>query len=81
MNWAISYVWPQKPGSNYCGVEDAIALDNYDDLVSGQSVAFSSNDNQVTLGNTNQYANFDPSMATPAGGMSQWGWGAGPGTH
>ncbi len=75
MNWAISYVWPQKPGSSYCGVEDAIALDNYDNLVSGQSVAFSSNDDQVTLGNRNQVATLAPDMVGPPAGMSQWGWG------
>lgn len=79
MNWAISYVWPQKAGSNYCGVEDAIALDNYDNLVSGQSEQFTSNDDQVTLGNTNQDAYFAPDMVGPPAGMSQWGWGAGPG--
>jgi hypothetical protein len=79
MNGAIDQVWPQKPGSNYCGVEDAIALDNYDNLVSGQSERFTSNDNQVTLGNTNQDAAFAPDMVGPPAGMSQWGWGAGPG--
>lgn len=71
LNPAITTVWPQKANSNYCGIEDAIGLVNYDNLNSGQTKRFTSNDDQVARGNYNQTVGNDP---LPLPGLPQWGW-------
>lgn len=63
MNWAIrSGVWPQD-NANGCGVENAIALVNYDDLNSGdQNFPLNNSGSQDQLESANQTS-----------GQSQWG--------
>src|SRR5579859_3843455 len=70
VNLAVANTWPQQ-GGNYCGIESAIALVNYDNENNGQPLAFNSNGDQVTLGNYNQSV----AGIHPPPGMSQWGWG------
>ena len=73
-NWMLDATgndWPQKPNSNYCGIESAIGMVNYDYINSGQPQPYNSNDDQVTLGNYNQSVG----GIHPPPGMSQWGWG------
>jgi hypothetical protein len=61
MSPAIQHVWPQTT-SNACGVENAIGLVNYDDLVSGHGAAFTSLSAQGAVEAANQKS-----------GQSQWG--------
>lgn len=62
MNWSIDNgIWPQNT-ENACGVENAIALVNYDDLNNGQSVTFPDSSSQTNVEHANQTS-----------GASQWG--------
>ncbi|MEO7003123.1 MAG: hypothetical protein ABI068_15005 [Ktedonobacterales bacterium] len=62
MNWSIDNgIWPQT-SQNACGVENAIALVNYDDLNNGQSVTFPNSSSQGNVEKANQTS-----------GSSQWG--------
>lgn len=68
MNEALDFtdgVWPQST-SNACGVENAIALVNYDNLYMGQSLAFNSSSSQTQVESANQ-----------SQGASQWGYATG----
>ena len=62
MNASIASVWPQYSGS-YCGVATAIAAVNYDDLVHGVAMRFTSRSAQTTLAAANQTK-----------GASRWGY-------
>lgn len=58
---AIDNTWPQD-NANGCGVENAIALVNYDDVNNGQNLTFNSLSSQDSLEAANQTS-----------GQSQWG--------
>lgn len=65
MNYAIGNgIWPQGNG-NYCGIESAIAVANYDSLNKGQPQPFTDSSAQYTVQNNND---------TLLGGESQWGY-------
>lgn len=59
---AIARIWPQRSG-NYCGIETALAMVNYDDEVHGAPLRFASTYDQVTVAQANQRA-----------GASMWGY-------
>lgn len=79
VNSAIASAWPQKPNSNYCSVEDAIAMINFEYFYYGQGTYYGSNDDQVTLGNRNQNATYTADMSGgqpyPGSGTTGWGYG------
>lgn len=58
-------IWPQAPGSNACGVENAIAMANYDSINKGQTQPFTNSSAQTTVEHNNQ---------TQTSGESQWGY-------
>lgn len=62
MNASIASVWPQYSGP-YCGIATAIAAVNYDDLVHGVAMRFTSRTAQTTVASANQTK-----------GASRWGY-------
>ncbi len=68
MNLSVQDVWPQYSG-NYCGIEAAIAVVNYDNLNSGYARSFTSRSYQDVLATRNGNAWWSSDML---GGQSQW---------
>jgi hypothetical protein len=62
MNASIAAVWPQYAGP-YCGIATAIAAVNYNDLVHGVAMRFTSRSAQTTVAAANQTK-----------GASRWGY-------
>lgn len=62
MNASIASVWPQYSGP-YCGIATAIAAVNYNDLVHGVAIRFTSRTAQTTVASANQTK-----------GASRWGY-------
>lgn len=72
MDAVIAQVWPQT-SANACGIENAIAMVNYDDLYSGSSRKFTTSANQgYVAGDNNRYLS-NASQWGAAKPYNQWG--------